>query len=494
MIKPPAGPQEARDPRERSLFDLVRELANQSSDLVRQEIALARAEIRQNLKNLAKHAGQVAIGGGVALVGALVFVVFLIVGLGVLLGGVYWLSTLLVALLLLGGGGLMAFLGAKSFGKGGIVPEATLESLAVTREWAGEEIGGLRAAVFGSGDGAGPHRSLPRDRGFGTPLPPRGGGSAVPDADRGARARRRSGSAGRGGDGNDGDAPSGAAQPGGRERLPTSAPLYRRVLHEFQDDDVPGQAAKVAFFMFSSLPPMLLVLFSLTGLIGGERVAEFLTEQMEGALPGSAEDPDSAAGFLSAFVNQVVYDAAPGPLSIGLLLGIWAGSAVFVALTEALNLAYDVQEDRSWLKRRALGIGALVGFLLLFLGGSLALLTGPFVADLLPFGEVGMMAWSIAQWPLAFILVAGAFLLTYLILPNRSPRPPLGTLAKSSAIAVALWLVATIGFRFYISNFGTYSETYGFVGAILVLLLWMWITAIVILLGGEISSEMEREA
>lgn len=276
-------------------------------------------------------------------------------------------------------------------------------------------------------------------------------------------------------------------------RKPLNVPLYKRVLHEAQEDDVTGQGAKVAFFMFTSLPPGLLVLFSLAGLIGGDNLAEFATGQIQAAVPGSADDPGSAAGFINQYVQQVVTRSAPGVLSIGIVLGVWAASAVFVALTDSLNVAYDVVEDRSWFKRRAVAIGVMIAFLLLFLGGSLMLIAGPQIAGALELGGVANVAWSIVQWPLAFALVVGAFYLVYYILPNREQSGIRAVLLKSSVIAAGLWILATLGFRLYISNFGSYGETYGFVGAILVLLLWMYMTGVVLLVGGEISSEMERE-
>ncbi|MEX2570935.1 MAG: YihY/virulence factor BrkB family protein [Gemmatimonadota bacterium] len=277
-------------------------------------------------------------------------------------------------------------------------------------------------------------------------------------------------------------------------RLPLSEPLYKRVFHEIGNDDVPGQAAKVAFFMFTSLPPALLVLFGLTGYFGGEAVGEYITSRIQSAMPGSADDPGTAAGFLASFVDQVVSQTAPGPFSIGLIVGIWTGSTVFVALADSLNKAYDSTEDRSWLRRRALAIGVMIAFLLLFVAGSLVLIIGPQIAGALQLGGVANLAWSILQWPLAFLLVVGAFYLVYYVLPNRDQSSLAKVLLKSSAIAAALWLIVTIGFRFYVSNFGSYGETYGFVGAILVLLLWMYLTAMVVLVGGEISSELEREA
>ncbi|MEX2582965.1 MAG: YhjD/YihY/BrkB family envelope integrity protein [Gemmatimonadota bacterium] len=466
-------PESERAPQDsRSLMALVRRFANDAADLVRQEIALARAEIGENIKDFFRNAGKLVVGGSVASVGLLVFVVFLVIGLGVLLGGVYWLSSLIVAAVLILGGGGLAFSGLRKLKRTSLAPDQSIGSLRHTKEWASEATTGFKRALGVDGR---PRSSRPLRAG-GTPaVSAEGRRGTLPPAD---RATLTTGPSARGAD----------------DRLPVSAPLYKRVLHEIGEDDVVGQGAKVAYFMFTSLPPALLVLFALAGFFGGAPLGDFLAAQLQGVLPGSADDPSSAAGFIHQFVDQVVTERAPGPLSIGLLLGIWAGSTIFVALGDSLNKAYDLDDSRSWFKRRAISIGVMFGFLVLFIAGSGILIVGPQVAGALQLGGAANLAWAILQWPLAFLLVVAAFFVVYFVLPNRDQGGCKSVLFKSSAIAAGLWLLATLAFRLYISNFGSYGETYGFVGAILVLLLWMYITAIVILVGGEISSEMERTA
>jgi membrane protein len=100
--------------------------------------------------------------------------------------------------------------------------------------------------------------------------------------------------------------------------------------------------------------------------------------------------------------------------------------------------------------------------------------------------------WAVAQWPLAFLLIASAFWIIYYVLPSKDQSDCKKTLFKASAVAAALWLLATFAFRLYVANFSSYSATYGFIGAVIVLLLWMYVTSLVILLGGEIAAEMER--
>lgn len=477
-IQPPTDPKVT--PEElHSLPRLLRTLVNDLASLVRQEFTLARTETRARIRGFAGHAGQVAAGGGVVLVGILVLVGFLVVGLGVLLDGAYWLSSLLVALVLLVIGGAMGYFGAKRIGSGGIAPTSTIETIADTKVWAEAEIRELRGTLLGEA----PEGILQvGERPFRARSGPAG------DGERTAGGRLQKGAfAGAG--------PTGqVAKAADAARPPLSIPIHKRVLREIAVDDVPGQAAKVAFYMFSSLPPALLVVFALTGILGGESVADIITSRLQGVLPGSPDDGSSAAGFVSGFVNDVVHDNAPGPLSIGLLLGLWASSAVFIAMAEALNRTFDVTENRSWLRKRALALGVMLGFALFFLGGSVALLAGPGIAGALGLEAVGSLVWSIAQWPLAFALIVAAFYMVYYVLPNRDQRGYGKALLQSSAIAAGLWLIATFGFRQYIENFGSYSATYGVVGAIMVLLLWMYITSAVILIGGEIGSEMTRQS
>jgi membrane protein len=456
----------------RSLADLVKSLGDDAATLVRQEIALVRAEIRENLGALGRDAARIAVGAGIVLFGVLVFVAFLVIGLGALLGGMYWLSSLLIALLFLGGGGALVYSGARGLGATRLVPEKALASLGTTKEWVGARAVRLRHALGGGAT------ALPEPPLRAALTSPRGSAvaereAAGPALVKGAKNRA----------------------PASRRRLdPSRTGLVRRVLDGIARDDIPGQAAKVAFYMFLSLPPSLLVLFGLTGFFGGDETAALITDQLQAQLPGSAADPESAAGFLNEFVEQVVNESAPGPFSFGLVLAIWAASAVFVALTEALNVAYDIEEDRSWFRRRGVAIGVMIGFVTLFLVGSVTLLAGPQIAAALELGGTAEVAWSILQWPLAFLVIVLAFFLVYFVLPNRNQWEAKWIIFGTAAIAAALWVVATLGFRIYIANFGSYSETYGLVGAIIVLLLWMYLTALVLLAGGELNAELERKA
>ena len=454
----PTPPRAEDTERERSLGALFRDLGDDAARLVRAEAALARAEIRRAAGALAGAAARITAGAVLSIVGLLTLVAAAVAGLGALLDGRYALAALIVGALFLVAGALLLASGLRAARRQPIAPAATLETLRDTGGWAREEAAGFRAALAGDGgDGDRPNE------------PARIYPSAI---HRPAPSHRRT------------DAPSDRVPDG----PPLSLPIWKRVWREFQDDDVANQAAKVAYYFFLSFPPLLMAVFGLAGLFGDDRTADWLSGRLQGNLPGEA------AGLVRGFVDDVVRSEHPGLFSVGLLLALWSGSAVFAALEDTLNAAFDVREKRGFVRKKLVTLGTLAAVGLLFTAGSAALLAGPAIAGALRLGAAGKAAWSVAQWPLAFGLVVAAFWVIYYVLPHRDQRGCKGVLLKASAIAAVLWVAATVGFRLYVSNFGSYSQTYGLLGAVIVLLLWMYYTSLVILLGGEIAAEMERGA
>lgn len=443
----------------RTLGELFRALSTDATRLVRQEVVLARAEMRQNVRGLVRDLARAAVWGVVAAVGGLALVAFLVALLGDLLGS-YWLGALLVGALFTLAGGATALGAARRLGARQVQPRETLSSLRETGAWAQTQAEGLRTALAGRPHGNGRHadgNARPRA----LPAPARG---ALPPASPREPAPAR-----------------GGGEPGGgAEEEESGRGFLKRLWHEVQEDDVMGQAAKVAYFAFLSLPPALLVIFGLTGLFGGETVADWLTGKLMVMLP------QDAAGIVRGFVDDVARSEAPGPLSIGLVLALWAASTVFVALADALNRAYDLEEDRSWWKRRALALGVMLVFAVFVLVASVGLLAGPEIAAAVGLGGV----WDYLFWPVAFLLVVAAFWVIYYVLPNRDQSRDKGVILRGAVIGALLWVLATGAFRLYVANFGSYSETYGFLGAFIVLLLWMYVTGLAVLLGGEINSQI----
>ncbi len=480
--KGPAVPSPAREEAngtpsapERPLGDLFRALSRDASALLRQEFALAKAEIRQNVRAIARDGVLVVLGAVAALLGLLVLLAALVIGVGDLMGDHYALGALAVGVVLLAVGGGLALAGVKKAKATSLAPEETLATLRDTGEWARAEAQGVRAVLTGApaGDGRGgpvPVRPARLARGPGD--------GAAEEAHRQPRKRR----------GTPEDAEEEARAARERAPLPLSAPLWKRVMHEFKADDLGGQAAKVAYYFFLSLPPALMAVFGLTGLFGGAATGDWLTGRLTTSLPAEASD------LVSGFVSDIVHNNAPGPLSIGLLLALWAGSNVFTALEDTLNDAFGITAKRSFIKKKAVAVGMLAACAILFLAGSAVLLAGGGISDALGLGAMGRTVWSILQVPLGFGLITATFWLIYYVLPNKDQRGCKRTLLRASAIAAVLFVAASLAFRLYMANFGTYSATYGLLGTVIVLLLWMYVTSLVILLGGEVASEMERTA
>jgi membrane protein len=471
-------PRDARKtvPSGASLSSLIRSLGRDAGLLIRQEAALLRAELKAAARGVGRAVS--VMGGGVGILGLAVLVLLaaLVVGLGVALQS-YWLSALIVGAVLLLAGGILVYLGVRALRSPR--PEETLASIRATRNWGVAELRRVRAAIRRPG----PSVDLPR---LETGQPGRPAAQPTPLRIRRAAPDERTASVAerheRRREGLEESRGHGAAS------SPGSKAFWIGVKDEFTEENVPGLAAQVAYYAFLSLPPTLMVVFALTGLIGGEPVALWLTENLTQILP------EDASELVEGFVQQVVYESAPGPLSIGLLIALWAASNVFVALADTLNRAYGLKPRTSFIRKRLAAIGVMLGAALLFIAGSAALLAGPSIAGWIGIGTVGATVWTILQWPLALLLVVGAFWIVYFFLPARDQWAEKSRILKGALAGALLWLVATMGFRFYIENFGQYTETYGFLGTIIVLLIWLYVTSLVVILGGIINSQMSRSS
>jgi membrane protein len=151
---------------------------------------------------------------------------------------------------------------------------------------------------------------------------------------------------------------------------------------------------------------------------------------------------------------------------------------------------YDVEESRSWWRRKVISIAAMVVSLAIFIAGSTAVLAGPAIIEFLDLPQI----WRVLRWPLAFLLVAAVIWVIYFWLPNHERSPSAKATLAGAACAATLWTVATLGFKVYISHFGSYSKTYGLIGGIMVLLLWLYFTAFSVLLGGESAATLEQRS
>jgi membrane protein len=181
-------------------------------------------------------------------------------------------------------------------------------------------------------------------------------------------------------------------------------------------------------------------------------------------------------------------------VSVGFLLAAWAGSNIFNGLIDALNRAYDITETRKWWRKRLLALASVVVAGVVLLLATTIMLGGEavtrWIGDQLNLGAGAVTAWTIVQYPLALALLTGTAWMVYYFLPNL--RQDRKQVFVGAIVATVLWVIVTLLFRAYVVNFGSYSKTYGTVGGVIALLTWMYLSMLVLLIGGELNAEIHH--
>lgn len=268
-------------------------------------------------------------------------------------------------------------------------------------------------------------------------------------------------------------------------------PLAKKTGREVLDDNVLGLAAQLAYYFFFSLFPIFLFLAPMLALVGDKRKTFALVlDQLARTVPAEA------FALVKNVVEQVVFTpSAPGLVSVGALLALWSGSSVFMNIMGALNTAYDCdKDDRPWWKRQLTAMAALIGIGLIFVTATVVIVAGGDIvdtlADALHIGTTGRVLWTVVQYALALALLVGSAWAIYMFLPDVKQNK--WHALAGAGLATVLWIVVTLGFRIYVQNFGNYNKTYGTIGAVIVLLTWMYLSMIVLLTGGELASELHH--
>src|SRR5689334_6725431 len=264
-------------------------------------------------------------------------------------------------------------------------------------------------------------------------------------------------------------------------------PLLKKTLKETLEDGVLGIASQVAYNFFFSLFPLLLFLAPMLSLLGDKRT---IVSDLLGRF--SEFMPAEAFTLFSKVVTDIVFaQNAPGLISLGFVLAVWSGSNIFTAFMDALDTAYDVKVPRPWWKKRLIAIGVMVGWAVIITLVTAILLAGDsiigFMRDRLGMGSGALTVWSWVQFPLAILLLVAFLYLMYWVLPYVKQDKK--QILVGSLFAAVLFLVATLVFRLYVQHFPP-NKTYGTIGAVMVLLTWMYVISLVILVGGELNSEL----
>lgn len=263
--------------------------------------------------------------------------------------------------------------------------------------------------------------------------------------------------------------------------------LGKRTYQQISKDNVLGLAAQLSFYLLLALVPAILFMVALTSYLPG-RMIDRMTEYLGGVAP-----PEMMT-LLEQQLQAISQGQHGGLLTFGVLMALWSSSAAIVAAIDAMNRVYDIEEGRPWWKVRLTAILltlALAAFVVVSIGLVMA---GPWLAGWLAetfgFGPVFEWSWRILQWPLVFVLITiGVGLLNYF---GPDAEQDWEWITPGALLATALWLVASLAFRFYVVNFGAYNETYGTIGGVIVLMLWFYISSLAVLVGSEMNAEIEH--
>ena len=286
------------------------------------------------------------------------------------------------------------------------------------------------------------------------------------------------------GDGQDPDSPLELPPPDWKASL-------KRAAKEFKDDRATLTGAGMAFYWFLSIFPAMLAFVGVLGLVNASQgaidsIKEAVQSLPEGAsqtLVTALDGTDQGGSLLAAL--------------LGIALALWSASAGMVGLQMGLNVAYDVDDDRKFLKKRLVAFELMLAVLVLG-GVATALIVfgaplGDVLRDNLPFGSGFVVLWTIVRWVLGLAALTALFATIYYLAPYRD-TPKWVWVSPGGILAAAIWLVASLGFSFYVSSFGKYGETYGSVAGVVVLLLWLYLSALAVIMGGEVNAELERQS
>ena len=260
-------------------------------------------------------------------------------------------------------------------------------------------------------------------------------------------------------------------------------------IKEFIEDDMASYAAALSFWVFFSLFPFILLLVALLSFLGIPGFFDWLVEQAQTVMP------EQAMGQVEETVGQIRAGASGGLLSFVVIVALWPASAAVRMAMHALNVAYDVEEVRAAWKRFSISIVYTILLAAMVIVAVGLMLVGPRVMEWLAeqagLGPLFVMFWAWLRFPVAILLLMVFVALVYYMFPNINQ--PFRFITPGAILAVIVWLAASFGFSFYVSNYVNLNAIYGGLGAIIVLLLYIFISAAVLLFGAEVNAEIYQQ-
>jgi membrane protein len=272
----------------------------------------------------------------------------------------------------------------------------------------------------------------------------------------------------------------------------TPGQLGRAVLEEISANNVLGRAAELAFHFLFALFPLIFLMMTLFGLFAS-RGGELLT----GLLSYFADFlPPTAFQLLRRVTTEIAANASGGKLAFGVVSALWFISTCISSTISFLNAAYHIRETRSWSRVRVVGLVLSLLILFLFLTALLMVLAGSQFVDWLGaelrLHPLVVFVGNALRWPIAIFFVALSCSLIYHYGPDLKERRRWHWFTPGAAFGAFIWLVASLGFRTYLDFFDNYSLSYGSLGALMILLVWLYVTALACLIGAEINAAIER--
>lgn len=264
--------------------------------------------------------------------------------------------------------------------------------------------------------------------------------------------------------------------------------LARRTWREVVDDDVAGLAAQLSYYFFLALFPAILFLLAVASFFPLANITDDVGRSL-----GPFVSPQ-VLELIQEQMRRLAHNENGGLLTVGVAGALWSSSSALVSIVGALNRAYDIEEGRPWWKVRLVAIGLTLGVALFILIALSLVLAGATLAETLGetsgWGAPFEWAWLVLQWPLVFALVATGIGLIYYFGPDADQDWV--WITPGAVAATTLWLLVSLLFKVYVANFTDYEASYGAVGGVIVVLLWLYVSGIAILVGAELNAEIEH--
>jgi membrane protein len=266
--------------------------------------------------------------------------------------------------------------------------------------------------------------------------------------------------------------------------------FFRELYQEINEDEIFNGAAALGFWLTLAIFPAMIVMMAVLPYLPIHRVDQEIMGLLRQALP------ESAAVMFAGVVQEITREQRGGLLSFGLLATVWAASAGMYAIMQQLNITYDVKEARSFLRARLTAIGLSALFAVLVIGAFSLVVLGEtlqqWIASRFAVGATVLTLFMVFRWTMIALCLLLGFAFIYYLGPDVEQQ--FKFITPGSIIGTVLVIAASLAFKFYATNFGNYDATYGSIGAVIVLMLWLYLAGLVILFGSEINALIEHYA